>query len=65
MKEGGNVRKSTSERKTYPGVWTMDCMRGWGRGAKVISIQDNHSWCFPLQCSSHIKNSYSKKYPYS
>ena len=47
MKEGGNVRKSTSERKMYMGVWTMDCVRGWGRGAKVILIQDNHSWWFP------------------
>ena len=37
MKEGGDVRKM------YPGVWTMDCVRG----GKVISIQDNHSWCFP------------------
>ena len=44
MKEGGDVRKSTSvERKMYPGVWTMDCVRG----GKVISIQDNHSWWFP------------------
>ena len=47
MKEGGDVRKSTSERKMYPGVWMMDCVKGQGRSAKVISIQDNHNWWFP------------------
>ena len=65
MKEGGDVRKSTSERKMYMGVWTMDCVRGWGRGAKVISIPDNHSWWFPSTMLWPYKNSYSQKYPYS
>ena len=65
MKEVGDVRKSTSERKMYMGVWTMDCVRGGAGAERSFRYRTITAGGFPLQWSSHIKNSYSKKYPYS
>lgn len=66
MKEGGDVRKSTSvERKMYPGVWTMDCVRGGAGAERSFRYRTITAGGFPLQCSGLIKNSYSQKYPYS